>query len=151
MNQLEIKQVEYTQEIKAIQSIRKTVFQIEQKVSLELEFDGQDETAKHLLAYLNNQPVGTLRIRKLDQQTAKIERLAVLKPVRGQGIGTKLTKVALEIMKQQNHQQVIIHAQEYIQELYQKLGFEPIGNTFEEAGITHIKMIKKLEEISDSQ
>jgi predicted GNAT family N-acyltransferase len=38
----------------------------------------------------------------------------------------------------------MIHAQEYVKDLYYKLGFEKVGESFEEAGISHIKMIKNL-------
>lgn len=126
------------------QTIRKLVFQEEQGVDAALEFDGQDETSDHIVAYLDSQPVGTARIRYLDRQTAKIERLAVLPIVRGKGIGKQLMEVALDIAAKKNIQEVVIHAQQYIMGLHQKLGFEPEGEIFEEAGIPHVKMRKKL-------
>ena len=75
MTEIIIKIVEYTNEIQTIQSIRKQVFQKEQGVAQELEFDGLDKTAIHLLAYLENKPVGTTRIRKIDEKKVKIEML----------------------------------------------------------------------------
>jgi len=39
---------------------------------------------------------------------------------------------------------VIVNAQIYIQNLYLKLGFEPMGEPFEEAGILPVKMVKTL-------
>jgi predicted GNAT family N-acyltransferase len=144
MPEITIKVVTYIEELNSIQSIRKKVFQEEQGVISKLEFDGLDATAIHLLAYLDDKPVGTSRIRRLDRQTAKIERLAVLPAARGQGIGKKLMETALEVITNQNYQTVSIHAQEYIKELYEQLGFIQIGNRFEEAGIPHVKMIKHL-------
>lgn len=126
------------------QTIRKIVFQAEQGVDAALEFDGQDETSDHVVAYLDSQPVGTARIRYLDQKTAKIERLAVLPIARGKGIGKQIMEVALDIAAKKNIQEVVIHAQQYIIGLHQKLGFEPEGEIFEEAGIPHVKMRKKL-------
>lgn len=126
--------------------VRNQVFQIEQRVEPELEFDGKDETAEHLLAYLDNQPVGTARIRYLDYQRAKIERLAVLTTARGQGIGKKLMEKALEVAAQKEVKEVVIHAQDYVKGLYQQLGFEQEGERFEEAGILHVKMRKRLEQ-----
>lgn len=139
-----IKKVEYTAEIKAIKDIRAQVFRTEQGVSEELEFDGLDETSNHLLAYLDNQPVGTARIRKIDDRTAKIERLAVLNTARRKGIGKQLMAKAIEIIASQNYQAIVIHAQEHVKSLYQQLGFKQIGNTFEEANILHVKMIKQI-------
>ena len=98
MTKITIKTVEYLAAIEPIRSIRTEVFQIEQKVAEELEFDGLDERAIHLLAYLENKPVGTARIRKIDNETAKIERLSVLPKVRNKGIGKQLMVKAIEII-----------------------------------------------------
>lgn len=144
MNDSIIKQVKYTEEITAIQTIRRQVFQQEQGVPPELEFDGLDATAIHLLAYLSDRPVGTARIRFLDLANAKIERLAVLPVARGQGLGRKLMESASAIVEQNNAKEIIIHAQAYIKELYKTLGFEQVGDEFDEAGIAHVKMIKTI-------
>jgi predicted GNAT family N-acyltransferase len=144
MSQLTIKTFIYPEAFTEMQTIRNKVFHEEQGVDPALEFDGLDHTAEHLLAYLDNQPVGTTRIRYLDSQTAKIERLAVLPSARGKGIGKKLMKKALEIAQQKPIQQIVVNSQEYVKGLYQQLGFEQLGEKFDEAGITHVKMIKKL-------
>jgi predicted GNAT family N-acyltransferase len=86
--------------------------------------------------------VGTVRVRYLDHQTAKIERLAVLSEFRGQGIGKRLMEEALNIAANKQINTVVIHAQDYVKSLYLKLGFLPEGELFEEAGISHVKMIK---------
>jgi predicted GNAT family N-acyltransferase len=144
MNQPTIKTLVYPEAFVEIQAIRRSVFQEEQGVDPALEFDGLDETATHLLAYLDERPVGTARIRYLEQQTAKIERLAVLSTARGLGIGKKLMVKALDVAEKNNTQDVVVNAQEYVKALYQQLGFEQVGERFEEAGIVHIKMIKRL-------
>jgi len=143
MNQIIIKKIVALEAFSEIQEIRRLVFQEEQGVAPELDFDGLDETAEHLLAYLDNQSVGTARIRYLDGQIAKIERLAVLPKTRGQGIGKKLMEKALEMTAQQEVKEVVVSAQDYVKGLYQQLGFEQIGEKFAEAGITHVKMIKR--------
>lgn len=144
MSNLIIKTAELPQELPAIEAIRRAVFQEEQGVEAELDFDGKDEAAEQIIAYLDNQPVGTARIRYVDNYIAKIERLAVLPIVRGQGLGKKITEKALDIAAKENIKGVIIHAQEYIKGLYQKLGFQTEEEIFEEAGIPHVKMRKKL-------
>ncbi len=144
MNQIIIKTFVYPEEFLEMEIIRRLVFQEEQGVAPELEFDGLDKTAIHLLAYLDERPVGTARMRYLNKQTAKIERLAVLSTTRGLGIGKKLMQEAIEITKQNNVQEVVINAQEYVTGLYQQLGFQQIGEIFEEAGIPHVKMRMQL-------
>lgn len=144
MNNLIIKTALLPQELLAIQTIRRSVFQIGQGVEPALDFDGQDETSEQIIAYVDNQPVGTARIRYLDNKTAKIERLAVLSTARGQGIGKKIMQTVIDVIAKKDVQEVLIHAQEYIKGLHQQLGFEQEGERFEEAAIPHVKMRKKL-------
>lgn len=138
------KVAELPEDFSAMRSVRAAVFQSEQGIEPELDFDGKDETSDQIIAYINDRPIGTARIRYLDDRTAKIERLAVLPIARGKGIGKLIMEKAIELAAQKKIQEVIIHAQEYIQGLHQKLGFEPEGAVFEEAGIPHVKMRKKL-------
>ena len=118
-------------------SFRTKVFQEEQGVDPTLEFDGRDEIADHLLAYLDNRPVGTARIRYLDG-----ERLAVLPPARGRGIGKQFMAQAIAVAAQKDVKQVVVNAQEYVKGLYRQLGFVQEGGIFDEAGIPHVKMRK---------
>ncbi|MBD2303937.1 GNAT family N-acetyltransferase [Chroococcidiopsis sp. FACHB-1243] len=141
---LTIKVAELPEDFSAMRSVRAAVFQLEQGIEPELDFDGKDETSDQILAYMNAQPIGTARIRYLDDRAAKIERLAVLPIARGKGIGKLIMEKAIELAAQKKMQEVVLHSQEYIQGLHQKLGFEPEGAVFEEAGIPHVKMRKKL-------
>ncbi|MCV3215640.1 GNAT family N-acetyltransferase [Plectonema radiosum NIES-515] len=74
------------------------------------EFDGKDEICDHLIAFLDNLAVGTLRMRYLDDKTVKIERLAVLSRARGQGIGNKIINEALLIIANKKIPEVVINA-----------------------------------------
>ncbi len=144
MSDLLIKLADLPTDLPEIQTIRRVVFQEEQGVDPDLDFDGQDEACEQIIAYLNQQAVGTARVRYLDEKTAKIERLAVLPIARGYGLGKKITTKALDIITEKKIAHVIIHAQVYIKSLYQQLGFEEVGDRFEDAGIAHVKMIKNL-------
>ncbi len=148
MSKLTIKIVNYCEAETEIRAIRQDVFEVEQGVDPALEFDGLDHTAQHLVAYLDHQPVGTARIRELSKHIAKVERLAVVSSSRRQGIGIKLMEKALEVIVQSHKQEVMIHAQEYIKGLYLKLGFNLVGDPFQEAGISHVKMIKKVDNVA---
>jgi predicted GNAT family N-acyltransferase len=140
-----IKVVSYSQEIQALEQIRRIVFREEQNIAEELEFDGLDETSEHLLAYVHQETIGTLRIREVDPKMVKIERLAVLSQFRNQGIGRQLMEYAIALITEKNqYEQIVIHAQYHLKKFYLTFGFQPVGETFEEAEILHIKMIKSL-------
>lgn len=144
MSEIVIKSASYPQDWPVISTIRVAVFQEEQNVDPTLEFDGLDEQCQHFLGYLDAQVVATTRIRFLDSETAKIERVAVLKVARGKGIAIQLMEVAIAFCQQRQVKTVVVNAQSYIKMLYRKLGFIQEGDVFEEAGIPHVKMKLKL-------
>jgi len=123
----------------AIVRVREAVFQQEQGIAPELDWDGLDATAVHAIAYWQGNPIGTARIRSLQAQ-AKIERVAVLPAYRGQGIGRRMLLDILGYLADQGCSAAFVHAQVPTQGFYQKLGFTPQGPEFSEAGIPHRKM-----------
>lgn len=144
MGDLIFQVVTYSEALDAIQFVRKTVFQAEQGVDPALEFDGQDDAAQHIVAYLDQQPVGTARLRFLSDRLVKIERVAVLSAYRGQGLGRQIMEKAFLELRSQGIPNVKIHAQLAVQMFYEKLGFVPQGDVFDEAGIPHIAMTRSL-------
>ncbi|MGF1538711.1 MAG: GNAT family N-acetyltransferase [Elainellaceae cyanobacterium] len=135
-----IQVVTYGEAKTEIQAIRCQVFQQEQGVSAELEFDGLDDDAVHLLAYDKTYAVGTARMRNLGDRKAKVERVAVLAPYRGQGIGRRLMMAAIEHLRSQGVTAIKVNAQLQVKVFYERLGFEAEGGGFEEAGIPHVAM-----------
>ena len=125
-------------------NIRQIVFREEQGVPYhEDEVLKEELEAKTYLIYLGDKPIGTLRYR-LVNDCYKIERFAILKEYRNRGYG----KLAMEfitnlIASKFNPCIVTLNSQERVIEFYKKCGFTPVGEKFQEAGITHIKMIKE--------
>ena len=125
----------------AISQIRTTVFIHEQSVPEELEWDGLDHDATHLLVNDGNQPVATLRL--LD--SGHVGRVAVLSEYRRKGIATALMKHIEKLALKRDYPELILDAQTYIVPMYQKLGYKAEGEIFMDAGIPHMRMRKKLE------
>jgi len=144
MNKLTIKKVSTPQELSDARKVRRQVFIEEQGIKREVEFDGLDQNSDHLIAYNNNIPVGTARIRYKNDVQAKLERMAVLKPYRGRGIGKEIAKASLKLAETKGTLEVVLNAQQSARGFYEKLGFQQEGEPFEEAGIPHIAMTKKL-------
>ncbi len=119
-------------------SIRRQVFCIEQNVPEEIEMDEFDEVATHILAYIDDKPVGTARWR-FTAKGAKMERFAVLKEHRGKGVGEALVRYTLG--KLNNFDYIYLNAQETVIKFYEKFGFTVVGNRFYEAEIPHRKMV----------
>lgn len=142
---ISIKLTDFTTDFSVIEQIRYTVFQLEQLISAEEEFDGKDAESIHLLAYIESEPIGTLRIRNIGQGIVKIERLAVLKAWRSQGVGKQMMEQAIACIYDLGTNKLIrIHAQAHLKKFYTNLGFQAQGESFTEAGIEHILMLKQV-------
>ncbi len=121
------------------------VFVEEQHVSADEEYDEYDSTATHFLATddTTGEACGTARWR-FTEKGIKLERFAVLPAHRGKGIAQSLIQAVLEDI--QTYPQSVgklryLHAQMSAMPLYQKFGFLPVGDIFEEANIKHMKMV----------
>ncbi|MGR6833744.1 GNAT family N-acetyltransferase [Aliivibrio wodanis] len=137
----EVKNVNYTgKNEQAIREVRDTVFIQEQSIDPDIEFDGLDESAVHAIVYSNAQPVGTGRI--LDD--GHIGRIDILKAFRGQGLGSKIVLSLIDEAINQGYPRVYLGSQKHAIDFYTKLGFEPFGDEFMEAGISHLSMEKLL-------
>ena len=144
MNTLEIRLAKNTKEFDQIYLIRTEVFVHEQHVPKDLEFDDLDNESDHLIAKLNQQPIGCARIRQIGKNKAKLERIAILKPYRNKGYGTNLTNYCINFCKSKHDSIIYLHAQTTVQKFYERFGFIEEGTIFQEAGIPHIKMTKIL-------
>jgi predicted GNAT family N-acyltransferase len=94
------------------------------------------------VAYIAGRAIGTGRIDLAKQ--GKIGRVCVLSEHRGNGTGTRLMSELVEEARNGGSREVWLHAQESAIPFYRKLGYEPEGPVFVEAGIPHRKMRKKL-------
>ena len=137
---INVKKVSDPGNLEKVFAIRREVFVDEQNCPPELEWEFEDEST-HFLATLNDIPAGASRWRKTDKGY-KLERFAVLKSQRGQGIAQVLVKTVLDDLPE-DADYIYLHAQIQAVPLYEKFGFEKTGPMFEEAGIQHYKMVKK--------
>lgn len=122
--------------------VRRRVFVEEQRVPMELEIDEYEDEATHFVAYIDGEPVGTARLRWKDHLTAKAERVAVMKPYRGNGIGKLLMQALEEEARRKNATSIQLHAQIQAQQFYERLGYKAYGDLFFDADIKHIAMKK---------
>ncbi|ELY59729.1 N-acetyltransferase GCN5 [Natronococcus amylolyticus DSM 10524] len=125
-------------------AVRHAVFVEEQGVDENLEYDEHDADAVHVVAYDGCEPVGAARLRELEDGAGKVERVAVLEPRRGEGIGQELMAVLEKRARADGFDELKLHSQTHAAEFYAELEYERYGKVFEEAGIPHVRMRKKL-------
>ena len=123
---------------KQIFYVRNQVFVKEQSVTVELEIDGFDENAIHVLAWDNKNVIGTGRM----LPDGHMGRICVIKSYRGIGIGRFIVRNLIDTAEKMNFLKVWLASQCRVTGFYRELGFVETGKVFDDAGIDHIKMVK---------
>lgn len=133
---------ESEEERKAAFRIREEVFIREQGCDPGEEWDRWDSDARavHILCTEGDEPVGAGRLLFLDQG-AKLERIAVPRPYRARGIGSALVRFMISLASRKGVETIYAHVQTSAVDFYKGLGFRPVGDTFQEAGIEHVKAV----------
>jgi predicted GNAT family N-acyltransferase len=127
-------------------ALRREVFVREQHVPEEIELDDHDATADHVVAVdESGRVVATGRLVLLDGATGKVGRMAVAKPIRGRGAGTAVLAELERIAREERRvDSIVLHAQLSAKGFYDRTGYLAEGEVFEEAGIDHLQMRKRL-------
>ena len=121
--------------------LRFAIFVDEQNVPAGIELDDQDAVSAHAVAYDEaGKPIGTGRL----LPDGHIGRMAVRKEWRRKGIGAKLLDALCAEAKKRGHAEVVLSAQLQAAEFYRGAGFVAEGKIYQEAGILHQLMRKKL-------
>jgi predicted GNAT family N-acyltransferase len=119
------------------------VFCGEQGVSPEADRDGRDPEATHIVAVREGRVVGTCRLVFVGS-TARLGRLAVEPDERGRGVGGEILAEASRVAETAAAARIALHAQAHAKSLYARAGYEESGEPFEEEGIEHVAMEKRL-------
>ncbi len=134
--------VSWEQAGKACLEVRCRVFVEEQGVPMEIEVDGLDPRCIHALARApDGEPVGTGRL----LPDGRIGRMAVLPAWGGRGLGRDILSALESEARRRGRDRVLLHAQVAARGFYEAAGYRAVGGVFEEAGIPHVTMVKRLE------
>ncbi|MBS3199164.1 GNAT family N-acetyltransferase [Turicibacter bilis] len=140
------KEINHPDDLNIAFQIRINVFVNEQGVPLEDEldeFDTLNDSCHHILAYYQDQPVGTGRIRFVDG-VGKLERICILKDYRKFGLGKLIISGLESIAMEKGINKFKLHGQTHAEGFYQKLGYQTASEVFIEDGIPHLLMQKTL-------
>ena len=127
------------------QRVRTAVFVEEQGIAREDEWDAADADCLHVVAYNRlGQPVATARLLPAQAGVAKLGRMAVHRVLRGTGVGRNLVSALTQAAQARGDHCLRLSAQRSAQGFYQRLGFETVGQPYDEVGIPHIEMQRRL-------
>lgn len=132
-------------------ALREIVFIEEQSVPESMERDEDDATALHVLAMASGHAVGTGRLVVLAQppqgevgKWGRIGRMAVLQAYRRSGVGSRLLETLESEARKRHIDGIMLHAQLSAMDFYKRHGYVPNGAVFEEAGMPHLEMKRRL-------
>jgi predicted GNAT family N-acyltransferase len=128
----------------AAYALRTVVFVDEQKVPVALERDAHDDDAFHAVALDEGRCVGTGRLVVEPGRVGRVGRMAVDRAWRRAGVGARLLAALEERARALGLREIDLHAQCYVEPFYRRHGYAREGEVFEEAGIDHVVMRKRL-------
>lgn len=91
-----------------------------------------------------NEVVATVSFKPLGPAHIKLRQMAVAPQMHGNGVGRQLVKFAEAQIREKGFQTVETNARHYAQGFYEKLGYIPASDLFEEVGLHTLKMLKTL-------
>lgn len=121
-----------------ILALRTDVFVVEQNCAYS-ELDGRDLAASTRLVWAEGGGAVLATLRLLDEPdgSARIGRVATSPAARGRGLAAELMQRALELAA---NRPVVLHAQSYLVDWYERFGFVRTGPDFDDDGIPHAPM-----------
>jgi len=133
-------------ELYSLLQLRSQVFVVEQACVYQ-DIDGLDSKAYHLLGFEEEELVAYTRVFKIDEHFEKttIGRVVVSDKKRMLGYGKLIMEATLDFIEKQLYQKTVqLSAQTYLIRFYNELGFSIEGEPYDEDGIEHIKMVRKI-------
>ncbi|MGV6987818.1 GNAT family N-acetyltransferase [Testudinibacter sp. P80/BLE/0925] len=126
-------------------AVRIAVFVEEQGFSMEIEIDDVEADCEYLTLYsADNQPLATARIYPYADGVYKLQRIAVLQSQRGKALGERLMAEMERRAQAQGVKRLILGAQDSAIGFYQKCGYQVYGDGYDEEGVPHHMMEKRL-------
>jgi len=134
-----------TEELRArAHALRHAVFVVEQGVPEALERDDLDAGAYHAIALDHDRCVATGRLVRQAGGVGRVGRMAVDAGWRRRGLGGLVLEALEARARADGLREIELHAQCYVEAFYARRGYVRAGEVFEEAGIDHVAMRKRL-------
>ncbi len=138
------------EDVMKVFTIRAAAYMHEQDCPYDEEFDGNDFCAAHILAEVNGEPAGCIRVRFFGD-FVKIERLAVRHEFRGDGLAIRLARAAMDYARKKGFRRGYGHASRALIPFWTRLGYTAIPGrpSFIFSGIEYFEMVGDLDPPSE--
>jgi len=132
-------------------AIRNAVYVGEQQCPYDEEYDGNDLSGQHLLAYLGDEPIGCIRLRFF-ADFAKLERLAIRKEFRKSRAAFQLVWAGLALCQKKGYGKVYAHSQVRLVNFWKRFGFHVLegGKEFTFSDFDYVEVVAELQRAPDA-
>jgi putative N-acetyltransferase (TIGR04045 family) len=130
-------------ELEEAYRIRHEIFVREQKLFKHTDRDSCDKQAVHIVALINDELVGTVRVYEKDKGTWYGGRLAVKKGFRGR-VGAPLVKKAVETVKERKAKRFLAYIQLPSVSFFKRNRWKAVGEVTAYHGVPHQLMEAEL-------
>lgn len=113
------------EDLMKVAAIRNAVYIGEQECPYDEEYDGNDLSSTHILAYIGDEPVGCLRVRFF-ADFAKFERMAIRKEFRKSRAAILLAQAAIKLACKKGYRRGYAHSQARLVGFWSRFGFRPL-------------------------
>jgi predicted GNAT family N-acyltransferase len=129
-----------------VAAIRNVVYMGEQECPYHEEYDGNDLSATHLIAYMGDEPIGCLRLRFF-ADFAKLERLAIRKEFRKSRAAFQLVRAAFKFCQKKGYGKIYAHSQTRLVDFWKRFGFQVLegGKSFVFSGYDYVEVVAEIE------
>ncbi len=139
-----IREVSTAEELKQAQEIRVRVLEEEQGFPREINIDGADRSASHVLVLDAGVPVATARLTITPKGQGRIARIAVLPAHRGMGLGRRLIQELETIGGRSGLHTLYVEPHAHLESFFRALGYETVEGSADIAGHYLIRMRKEV-------
>jgi len=105
------------------------------------------EQEKHEIligAFEDDKMLGCCMLVKSSEKTCRLRQMAVINKLQGKGIGKALMTFAENLARDRGYKKIIMHARKSAIGFYERLGYNVIGDEFQEVTVSHYVMEKNL-------
>lgn len=100
--------------------------------------------ALHLVAVERGEVIGCVLFHPDGSGGGRLFQMAVRPDRQGRGIGRRLVQGLEDTLRQRGIEQVSLHARLEVAGFYERLGYARRGEVYEEVGIPHVNMARRL-------
>ena len=143
-NSISIKEISTAKELEQAHRIREQVLEGEQGFPHEINIDGLDPSASHVLMFDGDLPIATARLTISAEGVGRMARIAILPAYRGRGLGARLVRGIEKLGRRLGVETLEVEPHAHLKSFFHMLGFSEGAVPTPIQGHNLIRMTKRL-------